>query len=135
MHHFLYRRIWKGGFAIADSLVRRRWVPALFVVCTLFIGVGVFADPKPESDDEALRLGRQVLAVRAALDEPAVPGAMQAVMDLGLDSRYYVMVRGWLSMQLAGDRSIADASKSKVSPKIERRIEFLEQAIRAIDLE
>lgn len=60
---------------------------------------------------------------------------MEAVIDLGLDSRYYVMVRGWLSMQLAGDRSIANAQGASVSSKVRARIAFLEKAIRAIDLE
>lgn len=99
------------------------------------VGLSAQATASIGQDDEAMRLGQQVVAIKAALDNPAAPGAMQAIMDLGLDSRYYVMVRGWLSLQLRGDRSIVDASWGKVSPELERRIEFLEQAIRAIDLE
>ena len=45
------------------------------------------------------------------------------------------MVRGWLAMQLRGDKSIAQALNGDVSPQIAARIAFLQKAIRAIDLE
>jgi hypothetical protein len=107
-----------------------------FGVAVVFVvSLGTHAAESSGQIDEATRIGQQVLAIKAALDNPGTPDAMQAVMDLGTDSRYYVMVRGWLSLQLKGDRNIANASQGEVSPEIERRIEFLEQAIRAIDLE
>ncbi len=107
-----------------------------FGVAVVFVvSLGTQAAESSGQIDEATRIGQQVLAIKAALDNPGTPDAMQAVMDLGTDSRYYVMVRGWLSLQLKGDRNIANASQGEVSPEIERRIEFLEQAIRAIDLE
>ena len=86
-------------------------------------------------DRQALQLGRKVLAVKAAIQKPTSPDAMKAIKDLGLDSRHYVMVRGWLSMQLKGDESILNASKGKTRPEIRERVEFLKRAIRAIDLE
>ena len=86
-------------------------------------------------DPDASDLGQKVLAVQRALSDPAAPGAIDAVKALGLDSRYYVMVRGWVSMQLAGDRSISNAHGDSVPPHIRDRIDFLERAIRAIDLE
>lgn len=86
-------------------------------------------------DEEALWLGHKVLAIKASIQDPNAPHAMRAIMELGTDSRYYVMVRGWLSQQLQGDTSILDASKNKVRPEIRERIEFLQKAIRAIDLE
>ncbi len=87
------------------------------------------------NDEEALSLGRRVLAVRAAIWNPRAPGAMSAIVDLGTDSRYYTMVRGWLVMQLHGDKSVVEARKGRTASEICDRIEFLEQAIRAIDLE
>ena len=87
------------------------------------------------ADEHALWLGHRVLAIAAAIRNPEAPDAMAAVLELGLDSRYYVMVRGWLMMQLRGDRSIAQARHGDVSPQIAARIAFLEKAIRAIDLE
>jgi hypothetical protein len=86
-------------------------------------------------DQAALELGRKVLAIREALHNPGGPHALQAVTDLGLDQRYYVMVRGWLAYQLAGDRSILDAARGQARAAVRERIHFLEQAIRAIDLE
>ena len=83
----------------------------------------------------ALELGRKVLAVREAIQNPGMPNAMQAVTDLGYDHRYYVMVRGWLSYQLQGDMSILDASREQIRDEVRARINFLEKAIRAIDLE
>jgi hypothetical protein len=94
----------------------------------------VAASPATE-DQEALELGRKVLAVQRALEHPQEAGSLDAVKALGLDSRYYVMVRGWLSEKLRGDQSIRDTSKEKTPQKIKDRIAFLEKAIRAIDLE
>ena len=87
------------------------------------------------ADEHALWLGQRVLAIAEALRNPDAPDAMAAVLELGLDSRYYVMVRGWLVMQLRGDKHMAQARNDDVSPQIAARIAFLEKAIRAIDLE
>ncbi|NJN47923.1 MAG: hypothetical protein HC808_17205 [Candidatus Competibacteraceae bacterium] len=87
------------------------------------------------TDEHALWLGRRVLAIAAAVRNPDAPDAMAAILELGLDSRYYVMVRGWLVAQLRGDMSISQARNGDVSPQIAARIAFLEKAIRAIDLE
>jgi len=87
------------------------------------------------SDEEALQLGRQVQAASAAILDPELAGAMRAITDLGTDSRYYTMVRGWLHEQLKGDRSIVAAAGAGVKPRLEARIRFCEKAIRAIDLE
>ena len=84
---------------------------------------------------EALLLGQRVQAIREAIQHPDTPGALQAITDLGHDQRYYVMVRGWLAWQLRGDMSIAAASKGQTLAAIEARTRFLQQAIRAIDLE
>ena len=91
-------------------------------------------DPS-RADEHALWLGQRVLAIAEAVRKPDEPDALEAVLELGLDSRYYVMVRGWLAMQLRGDKSIAQALNGEVSPQIAARVAFLEKAIRAIDLE
>jgi hypothetical protein len=88
-----------------------------------------------DGDVEALALGRQVLAVRRALQDPTAPGALEALRALGTDSRYYVMVRGWLAQQLQGDLSILEASGGEVSAEVTARVDLLRRAIRAIDLE
>lgn len=83
----------------------------------------------------AQQLGEQVIAVGEAIREPGGDGAMEAIVELGTDSRHYTMVRGWLTLQLQGDQSIVDASEPGDRPRLEQRIEFLQRAIRAIDLE
>jgi hypothetical protein len=112
-----------------------------FAFALLLPAIGVTGGSRLEpvdpsrADEQALWLGHRVLAIAAAVRNPAAPDAMGAVLELGLDSRYYVMVRGWLVMQLRGDMSIAQARDGDVSPQIAARIAFLEKAIRAIDLE
>ena len=112
------------------ALVALAYLIAIFA--TTVLGKELSAD---DLDDDARDLGKKVLAVQQAISDPTGRGAMEAVIELGLDSRYYVMVRGWLSMQLEGDMSIANAQGQSVSSKIEERIAFLKRAIRAIDLE
>jgi hypothetical protein len=117
------------------------------VVCIVFAfvlvlpAIGVAGNDRLEpvdpsrTDRHALWLGHRVLAIDAAIRSPDAPDAMGAVLELGLDSRYYVMVRGWLVMQLRSDMSISQARNGDVSPQIAARIAFLKKAIRAIDLE
>ena len=87
------------------------------------------------NDLAALQLGRRVEAVREAIQHPEAPDALAAIIDLGRDQRYYVMVRGWLAWQLQGDQSIASASHDQQLDNISVRIKLLNKAIRAIDLE
>ena len=85
------------------------------------------------TDVEAMELGYKVAAVKVAIQEPDAPGAMHAITSLGHDQRYYVMVRGWLTYQLQGDRSLFEASPDQT--EVRARVDFLQRAIRAIDLE
>jgi len=86
-------------------------------------------------DQHALELGRKVLAISEAIENPQAPKAMDAVTDLGHDQRYYIMVRGWLSYQLQGDNSILDASAERTDQQVKDRIHLLQQSIRMLDLE
>ena len=119
----------------------RTLVSAVFASALLLPAVGVTNDGRLEpvdsslADEHALWLGHRVLAVAAAIRNPDAPGALEAVVELGLDSRYYVMVRGWLAMQLRGDMSMLHARNGDVRPQIAARVAFLRKAIRAIDLE
>ena len=88
-----------------------------------------------EEARSAQELGRKVVAIQHALDHPETPGSLEAVKALGLDTRYCVMVRGWLSQVRLGDLSIVESSKENTPQKIKDRIAFVEKAIRAIDLE
>ena len=89
-----------------------------------------------EMDDQAaLELGYRVQAAREAIQHPEAPHALEAITELGRDQRYYVMVRGWLAYQRQGDMSIVAASRGQAPEPVRARIRFLDQAIRAIDLE
>lgn len=87
------------------------------------------------TDSTAMELGYSVAAISEALQDPGAPGAMQTITSLGHDQRYYVMVRGWLMYQLQGDMSIMQATQTQQRPALRARIDFIQQAIRAIDLE
>jgi len=85
--------------------------------------------------DEAEQLGYRIMAVQNVLRDPLAENAMEAIMTLGRDSRYYALTRGWLGEQLRGDLSIQAAGKQQTPVLIQQRIELLKNAIRAIDLE
>ncbi len=80
-------------------------------------------------------LGMQVEKLATAMRDPSEPGAMDAVLALGLDTRYYPMVRGWLAYELVATESIIEANKPVKYQHLELRKEFLQEAIRRIDLE
>mmetsp|Transcript_5113 Transcript_5113/g.9393 ORF Transcript_5113/g.9393 Transcript_5113/m.9393 type:complete len:119 (+) Transcript_5113:59-415(+) len=88
-----------------------------------------------DDDSKALLVGKQILAISAILEDPNTPNALNTVVELGTDSRYYVLCRGWLNEMLRLDQSILDARSDDPSPKISSRVDFLKKAIRAIDLE
>ena len=90
---------------------------------------------KSKTDMAAMDLGYKVQAIMHAIENPKEPGAMNAVTSLGHDQRHYVMVRGWLAYQLQGDLSIRAANKDQTPDPVNTRIEFLQKAIRALDLE
>lgn len=101
------------------------WTPiaVLLTLCAFIGSTCSIANGASMADQQtAMDLGRKVLAVREAIQNPGVPKAMQAVTDLGGDQRYYVMVRGWLSYQLDGDRSILNAAKGQTRDEVKQRI-------------
>ena len=101
----------------------------------LLLAAGGLDNSAEMADQAALELGRRVQAVREAIQHPEAPRALEAITDLGRDQRYYVMVRGWLTYQRQGDMSIVAARRGQAPEHIHARIRFLDQAIRAIDLE
>ena len=105
----------------------------VFIVVALLSGTVCTAAELTEA--AAMELGYKIAAVNEALQNPGAPGALQAITNLGHDQRYYVMVRGWLTYQLQGDMSILQASQGQRQPDISARVDFIQRAIRAIDLE
>ena len=95
--------------------------------------------PLSEQDQYALEIGHKVLAIQAALESPEQPASVEAVKALGLDSRHYVMVRGWLIQELRSAESWQETSTYQTSVAYknttDKRISALRRMIRAIDLE
>ncbi len=111
---------------------------AVFVCALVWAGptdIPANGPDKTKADQAATELGCKVHAIMHAIENPREPGAMHAVTSLGRDQRHYVMVRGWLAYQLQGDMSILEANKAQTPAPIRERIEFLQKAIRALDLE
>ena len=92
-----------------------------------------------EQSQYALEVGRKVLAIQAALETPDQSASITAVKALGLDSRHYVMVRGWLVQELRSAKSWQETSTYQTSVAYknatDRRVSALRRMIRAIDLE
>jgi hypothetical protein len=84
-------------------------------------------------------LGKKVLAVQAALQSPCETSAMDAIKDLGHDSRYYVLTRGWIHQHLRMAESYRDTQKyretEEYQKQVDKRIQCLQKMIRALDLE
>ncbi len=122
-----------GGNPKIDPVMpsARALITALLIICSVSIA---YADATSD-DQTSMDLGRKVLAVMEAIQDPEEPNAMRAVTELGRDQRYYVMVRGWLSYQLEGDMSILAATGGQAPHEVRERIRFLKKAIRAVDLE
>lgn len=92
-----------------------------------------------EVDKQAMELGRKVLKVKEALKNPDKKESFEAIKSLGHDSRYYVLVRGWLTQHIHMTESYKGTSKYKSSKDYKKKIDArqlaLQKMLRAIDLE
>ncbi|MBE7214193.1 hypothetical protein MK852_24245 [Shewanella benthica] len=93
-----------------------------------------------DESSQTYQIGVMVEAISAALTKPTAPESLVTISQYGTDSRYYVMIRGWLVQELAGvqsqlDASYATESNSENKQKFIDKVAFLQQAIRRIDLE
>ncbi|WP_299790530.1 hypothetical protein [uncultured Shewanella sp.] len=89
-----------------------------------------------EQKSEEYRIGVMVKALSAAITSPAEPESLEIITRYGTDSRYYVMIRGWLVQELSGVQSQLDANRNdKAKEQLIERVALLSKAIRRIDLE
>lgn len=106
---------------------------SLLLAVVLMMGL---AGCQTQQTGEAERIGHMVQAVDAAIDHPADPESLDTIVRYGTDSRYYIMIRGWLSQELDGVESQYEASRNPtLRQQLQVRADFLRQAIRRIDLE
>ena len=123
------------------------WGWCVGLVCwAASVSVGLSAEdketgssPVSAADKHALEVGRKVIRLREALKKPGSAEAAQAVQDLGTDSRYYVMVRGWIVQHKHMAESYRDVSSYRSSEEyrkgVDARIAALSKLLRRIDLE
>ncbi|AQS40344.1 hypothetical protein Sps_05275 [Shewanella psychrophila] len=93
-----------------------------------------------DESSQTYQIGVMVEAISTALTKPEDPESLTTISQYGTDSRYYVMIRGWLIQELAGVQSQLDATKahdsnSENKQKFIDKVTFLQLAIRRIDLE
>ncbi|MGQ7273066.1 hypothetical protein [Marinobacter sp. V034] len=87
----------------------------------------------PSNNEE---IGEMVQAVEAAIDAPEQSASLRTIVEYGTDSRYYVMIRGWLVQELKGVESQRDVTRDPtLKSQFEVKAAFLQTAIRRIDLE
>lgn len=81
-------------------------------------------------------IGEMVQQLQIAISSPADDNALQTISKFGSDSRYYLMIRGWLVQKISGIESRLQAQKSQSKREVlMTEVNALKQAIRAIDLE
>jgi len=85
---------------------------------------------------EAYQIGLMVKAIQKGLNNPEDSQSLETIIEYGRDSRYYIMIRGWLLLELGGVESQYESTKGNlIQHKHKVRMDFLRKAIRAIDLE
>ncbi len=90
----------------------------------------------PESNFKMYRSGYALETARRALDAAPDPASRDRLIQLGQDTRFYPVMRGWLQLELSGIRSQAAAAPNEsISDVRQQRIQWMEQVIRGIDLE
>ena len=81
-------------------------------------------------------IGQMVQHLDVAINSPTDKDALQTIVKFGTDSRYYLMIRGWLVQKLNGIESRLQAQQSQAKKSVlAAEVDALKEAIRAIDLE
>ncbi|GIU08393.1 hypothetical protein TUM4261_15040 [Shewanella sp. c952] len=94
------------------------------------------ADNDLSNNQSEYQIGFMVNAIDKAITD-AQPDSLELIYQYGTDSRYYVMIRGWLVQELTGVQSQLDAHRQQDERRqqLAHKVNFLKQAIRRIDLE
>lgn len=108
---------------------------ALLLLSNLLSG-SALADNDLANNQQEYQIGVMVNAIDKAITD-ARPDSLELIYQYGTDSRYYVMIRGWLIQELTGVQSQLDAHRPQDERRqqLEHKVNFLKQAIRRIDLE
>jgi len=113
----------------------KRILTILFI-CSISLVLPADEISKDLLTSEEYQIGMMVKMIETAIQEPEKPESLEIIAMYGTDTRYYVMIRGWLTQKLAGVQSQNQASHNddQNSELMQKEI-FLTKAIRRIDLE
>ena len=86
--------------------------------------------------EQKIRVGLMVEEVQLAIITPESKQSLKTIQQYGTDSRYYLMIRGWLVQVASGVKSQLNAERDKRKKSaLQARYNALQKAIRSIDLE
>ena len=119
----------------ALSHATRSATVAVLLLSSLLSG-SALADNDLSNNQSEYQIGVMVNAIDKAITD-AQPDSLELIYQYGTDSRYYVMIRGWLVQELTGVQSQLDAHRQQDERRqqLAHKVNFLKQAIRRIDLE
>lgn len=118
--------------------------PIAMTIVSLFITIAVIAyyftrdhnNIVPEHVVEQQKMGRMIQQLQLAINTPTDKHSLHIIYQYGTDSRYYVMVRGWLIQSLNGIESQLSVQQSEATKaQLRLHAQALKSAIRSIDLE
>ena len=112
---------------------RNKMTPSVILLGSL-LSLSALAN-EPEQSEE-YTIGAMVKSLDNAIKHPSET-SLATISLYGTDSRYYVMIRGWLVQELQGVNSQLSAYRSddEIKARLQTKSDFLTQAIRRIDLE
>ncbi|GIU12462.1 hypothetical protein [Shewanella sp. MBTL60-007] len=112
----------------------RNHIASSLVLLSSVLTLPAMADEVTQSDEYAI--GVMVKSLDNAIKHPSEK-SLTTITSYGTDSRYYVMIRGWLVQELQGANSQLDAYRQddEIKIRLQRKVDFLKRAIRRIDLE
>jgi len=109
------------------------------LLSVLVLGVLEFNRSGSEKINEQIKqqqIGVMIQQLQVAIKSPQDKKSLSVISKYGTDSRYYVMIRGWLVQEMIGVKSQLDVQQDQQkSAEIQIQYNFLKQAIRSIDLE
>lgn len=107
----------------------------LLLILTLSINVAWGCEGSLQHQQQTQQqLGIMVQSIANAIDSPSLT-SVETLVRYGTDSRYYVMIRGWIVQELTGVESQLAAQGDNADPMLVNKAKHLKISLRRIDLE
>lgn len=115
-------------------------IPTLALAFTFLIPLSPVGSAEQTTEEikqsEEYKIGTMVKAISAALHAPERPASLETIAKYGTDSRYYVMIRGWLIQERQGTQSQLESTRPRgKKEEFQQKVDFLNRCIRRIHLE